>query len=65
MTHYRRKLMLCAILTASCLFETVGCPQLLGNAFREGTRSFFDNELTSLLLSSLNLDELFGQHSEP
>lgn len=60
MSTIRRKFFLYAVLTAGCLFETVGCPQLLGNAFRDGTRSFFDSGLTAVLLSSLNLDELLG-----
>ncbi len=60
MKKLRHKLLLYAAMTLGCLCETVGCPQLLGNAFRDGTRSFLDIGLTSVLLSSLNLDELLG-----
>lgn len=61
----RQKFLIYVILTAGCLFETVGCPQLLGNSFRTGTRSFFDTGLTEVLLSSLDWDQLLGLDSEP
>jgi hypothetical protein len=52
--------MLYAALTTGCLCETVGCPQLLGNALRDGTNSFLNSGLTAVLLGALNLEELLG-----
>lgn len=63
MARIRRKLVLYAFISASCLSQTVGCPQLLGNALRDGTRSFFETGLTMVLLNSLNLEELLGLSS--
>ncbi len=60
MKKMRQKLLVYAAMTLGCLCETVGCPQLLGNAVRDGTRSFLDTGLTAILLSSLNLEDLFG-----
>ncbi len=60
MKNLQRKFMLYAALTAGCLCETVGCPQLLGNALRDGTNSFLNSGLTAVLLSSLDLEQLLG-----
>ena len=43
-----------------CLCETVGCPQLLGNALRDGTNSFLSTSLVAVLLSSLDAEQLLG-----
>lgn len=50
----RTKLLVQAFLALACLHETVGCPQLLGNAIKTGTRSFLDGSLTSTLLCGFN-----------
>ena len=60
MKHLQRKFLLYAALTMGCLCETIGCPQLLGNALRDGTNSFLSSGLTAILLSSLDLEELLG-----
>ncbi len=60
MKNLQRKFLLYAALTTGCLCETVGCPQLMGNALRDGTNSFLNSGLTAVLLSALNLEELLG-----
>ncbi len=60
MKNFQRKFLLYAALTMGCLCETIGCPQLLGNALRDGTNSFLNSGLTAILLSSLELEELLG-----
>ncbi len=60
MKHLQRKFLLYAALTMGCLCETVGCPQLLGNALRDGTNSFLNSGLTAILLSSLDLGQSLG-----
>ena len=60
MKNLQRKFLLYAALTAGCLSETIGCPQLLGNALRDGTNSFLNTGLTAILLSSLDLEQLLG-----
>ncbi len=60
MKNFQRKFLLYAALTLGCLCETVGCPQLLGNALRDGTNSFLNSGLTAVLLSSLDLEQVLG-----
>ncbi len=60
MKNLQRKFLLYAALTMGCLCETTGCPQLMGNALRDGTNSFLSSGLTAILLSSLNLEQLLG-----
>ncbi len=60
MKNLQRKFLLYGALTMGCLCETVGCPQLLGNALRDGTNSFLNSGLTAILLSSLDLEQLLG-----
>ena len=60
MKSLQRKFLLYAALTMGCLCETVGCPQLLGNALRDGTNSFLNTGLVAVLLSSLDADQLLG-----
>lgn len=60
MKRVRRKMLLSAFLATGCLCETVGCPQLLGDAVRTSTVGFLNTGLTTVLLNSLNLNELFG-----
>jgi len=56
----QRKFLLYAASTMGCLCETVGCPQLLGNALRDGTNSFLNTGLVAVLLSSLDAEQLLG-----
>jgi len=58
--NLQRKFLLYAALTTGCLCETIGCPQLLGNALRDGTNSFLNTGLTTILLSALDLGQLLG-----
>ena len=58
MNNWRRKLLLEFLILSACLCETVGCPQLLGNAFRDGTRTFLETGLTAALLGALDLESL-------
>ncbi len=60
MKNLQRKFLLYAALTTGCLCETIGCPQLLGNALRDGTNSFLNTGLTTILLSALDLGQLLG-----
>jgi hypothetical protein len=60
MERLRRKWLYYAVLTAGCLHEAIGCPQLLGNAFKDGTRSFFESDITAILLSSFDFETLLG-----
>lgn len=60
MKNLQRKFLLYAAVTMGCLCETTGCPQLMGNALRDGTNSFLSSGLTAILLSSLNLEQLLG-----
>ncbi len=60
MKSLQRKFLLYAALTMGCLCETVGCPQLLGNALRDGTNSFLNTGLVAVLLSSLDAEQLLG-----
>ena len=60
MKRVRHRMLFSAFLAMGCLCETVGCPQLLGDAVRGSTVSFLNTGLTTVLLSSLNLNELLG-----
>ncbi len=60
MKRVRYKMLLSAFGTMGFLCETVGCPQLLGDALRGSTVSFLSSGLTTVLLSSLDLNALLG-----
>jgi hypothetical protein len=60
MKSIRRKMWLQAAVASTCLFEAVGCPQLIGNAIKSGTRSFLDTGLTTAILTALDLETLLG-----
>ncbi len=60
MKKLRVRFMVYSAVAMGSLCETVGCAQLLGNAFRDGTRSFLESGLTAALLGSLNIEELLG-----
>ncbi len=60
MTTRRARLWLYALLSLGCCFETIGCPQLLGNALRDGTRSYLDIGLTAALLAAVDLQGILG-----
>lgn len=60
MKKLRLKFLLYSAVAMGSLCETIGCTQLLGNAFRDGTRGFLESGLTAALLGSLNLEALLG-----
>ena len=61
MTKHRRKLLLQAAIAFACLHQTIGCPQLLGNAVRDGVISFLNTGLTSAVLAGIDAtDALLG-----
>ena len=65
MHKLRRKFLFYAVMACGCLCETVGCPQLLGNAIRDGSRTFLDGGLITLLLNSANLQDILGLPAGP
>ena len=65
MHKLRRKFLLYAAMACGCLCETVGCPQLLGNALRDGTRTFLEGSLATLLLDAVNLQDILGLPAGP
>ena len=58
MSRLRRKMLLQAAIACTCLLEAVGCPQMLGNAIKDGTRSFLESGFSVAFLSALNFDAL-------
>lgn len=54
MKKLRLKMLIQAVLAGGVLFETVGCPQSLANALKDGTRGFLETGLPTAILAALD-----------
>jgi hypothetical protein len=63
--HFRKRMFLKACLMSACLFEAVGCPQIVGNGLRTGIREFLQVGVPAAIIGAIDFDELMGDLMRP